>query len=435
MLAVGTAYGLAISAHPHWPDTLQEVPSLAGSINELVAVCIVEALFLIALGRARIQTAGVRIQIPTICVMAYAIIKLVLAEPDGVWGDTKQDVLITAVATTATCALSILWVPANPDRLANTEQRLLEHTLPNCDITTHPVESTAGVHTLEVSGSAEKPVLVLLHGYGHGAATWFLAMESLAKRYRVLSIDAPGMGRSLSPHKSFPREPKAAVEFFVEGIEQWRVAMGLDKVTLLGHSLGGYIFAQYAMRYPQHVSVLLLLSPVGVPTPPAEHTLNSTIFRIVRAVWGSGVTPAAFGRALGPLGSLAVARFSHFRFQKLDSEQRVLLGAYLYQHNCRLPVCAEHSITVVLKPGARASLPIIEDIDKLRVPTGWIYGRWDWMDADAGEEARRQMVQAGVKSLWRIVEHSGHQIYYENAEGMLRVVEDLARHLPHVPTG
>ena len=51
------------------------------------------------------------------------------------------------------------------------------------------------------------------------------------------------------------------------------------------------------------------------------------------------------------------------------------------------------------------------------------------MDADAGEVASRRMMQMGVKSHWSIVEHCGHQIYYENAEGMLRVVKDLAQRL------
>ena len=58
---------------------------------------------------------------------------------------------------------------------------------------------------------------------------------------------------------------KETEDFFVESLEEWREKMNLEKMTLVGHSLGGYLSAIYALRYPQRVERLILLSPAGVP--------------------------------------------------------------------------------------------------------------------------------------------------------------------------
>ena len=50
-------------------------------------------------------------------------------------------------------------------------------------------------------------------------------------------------------------------EHFVESLEDWRKQVGLDKMTLMGHSLGGYFATCYALKYPKRVEKLVLISP------------------------------------------------------------------------------------------------------------------------------------------------------------------------------
>jgi cardiolipin-specific phospholipase len=59
-----------------------------------------------------------------------------------------------------------------------------------------------------------------------------------------------------------------AESFFVDSLEQWRIQMGLEKMTLIGHSLGAYFSVVYALRHPTRVTKLVLLSPAGVPRDP-----------------------------------------------------------------------------------------------------------------------------------------------------------------------
>ena len=70
----------------------------------------------------------------------------------------------------------------------------------------------------------------------------------------------------------FPAKTREdAEDFFLSGLQRWREAMHVDKMVLVGHSLGGYLAASYALQYPQHVQHLVLVCPAGVvsPVPPS----------------------------------------------------------------------------------------------------------------------------------------------------------------------
>lgn len=77
-------------------------------------------------------------------------------------------------------------------------------------------------------------------------------------------IDILGMGGSSRP-KFNPKTPEDSDNFFVDFLENWRQAMGnISGFILAGHSFGGFICGHYAVRYPQHIKKLLMLSAVGV---------------------------------------------------------------------------------------------------------------------------------------------------------------------------
>ena len=60
--------------------------------------------------------------------------------------------------------------------------------------------------------------------------------------------------------------------FFLTALDRWREAIGIDKMVLVGHSLGGYLAATYALQHPQHVQHLVLVCPAGVVSPSHGHT-------------------------------------------------------------------------------------------------------------------------------------------------------------------
>lgn len=61
---------------------------------------------------------------------------------------------------------------------------------------------------------------------------------------------------------------RQAEDFFLDALEEWRAKEGLERMTLVGHSLGGYLATAYAERHPERVAKLILLSPAGVLGDP-----------------------------------------------------------------------------------------------------------------------------------------------------------------------
>lgn len=60
------------------------------------------------------------------------------------------------------------------------------------------------------------------------------------------------------------RGREQAEDFFVDALSAWHKELGLGKMILLGHSLGGYLAATYALRHPEDVEHLILVCPAGM---------------------------------------------------------------------------------------------------------------------------------------------------------------------------
>lgn len=96
---------------------------------------------------------------------------------------------------------------------------------------------------------SNKTPLVLLHGFGGGLGLWALNYEDLCTDRPVYAFDLLGFGRSSRP--MFDNDAEEVENQFVESIEEWRCALGLDKMILLGHNLGGFLAAAYSLKYPK----------------------------------------------------------------------------------------------------------------------------------------------------------------------------------------
>lgn len=121
--------------------------------------------------------------------------------------------------------------------------------------------------------SAEVPV-VLLHGLGAASPYWVDAALALRKAGRtVLMPDAPGSGKS-DPPRSLDgyglANRVAAVASLVD-------ALGLEKMDLVGHSLGGWTAALYALEAPHHVRRLVLVDAAGLTDPGREEELRESV--------------------------------------------------------------------------------------------------------------------------------------------------------------
>jgi len=116
--------------------------------------------------------------------------------------------------------------------------------------------------------------LVFLHGMGTGAALWVLNLASVATQRNVYAVDMLGFGRS--SRVTFSSDPAIAEMEFVESLEAWRQAVQLDVFILVGHCFGAFIATSYALRYPNCVRHLLVVSPWGFSEQQSKTSSVST---------------------------------------------------------------------------------------------------------------------------------------------------------------
>ncbi|KAL9115250.1 MAG: hypothetical protein Q9227_001044 [Pyrenula ochraceoflavens] len=252
--------------------------------------------------------------------------------------------------------------------------------------------------------------LVILHGYGAGLGFFYKNFEGLSrpKGWQLYALDLLGMGRSSRPPfriraKERSEQIKEAESWFVDALEEWRIQRKLDKFTLLGHSLGGYMAVCYALKYPGHLNKLILASPVGVPEDPyavkaempepGDSTMANEFTQDQEAdiaktspgssnpnlrnakpepprkplpkwltyLWDANISPFSFVRWAGPLGPRLVSGWTTRRFSHLPPNEASALHDYSYSL-FRLRGSGEYALAYVLAPGAFARSPLIRRI-------------------------------------------------------------------------
>ncbi|KAF8937622.1 Alpha/Beta hydrolase protein [Dissophora ornata] len=295
--------------------------------------------------------------------------------------------------------------------------------------------------------------IVVCHGYGAGLAFFFRNYLSLSQipNSKIYAIDWLGMGGSSRPNFKFKHTPKTSVkevvkdseDFFIEGLEEWRKIQQIEKMVLVGHSLGGYLSTVYALKYPERVEKLILVSPVGIPEnpeaqmaplpdPPAQEDTTSDdasqrqsktpappqrtpapstwIRKLAMGAWERNITPQSIMRFTGPFGPSLVASYTSRRFAYLEDDEQRDLNNYIY-HISSKSGSGEYALATILAPGAYARWPLMDRLQGLKMPTVFLYGENDWMDYKAAEKARKTM---SVPTVLMRIPNAGHHLYLDN---------------------
>jgi pimeloyl-ACP methyl ester carboxylesterase len=112
----------------------------------------------------------------------------------------------------------------------------------------------------EASGAE---VVLLLHGLGHWTdGAWGRLVPHLDPALRYVAFDLPGFGASEKPDAPYD------AAYFRTITHAAVAALGLKRFALIGHSLGGFIAADYAGAYPELVTKLALIAPAGFSRTP-----------------------------------------------------------------------------------------------------------------------------------------------------------------------
>jgi len=110
-----------------------------------------------------------------------------------------------------------------------------------------------GLDVHYLTGGRGEP-LIVVHGGGEGAVAWLNNIEELTENYTVYVPDLPGFGGSE------PYEGECYIPELVEFVDGFSEKLGLSKFHLMGHSLGGGIVLNYAVKFPHKITKLVLVS-------------------------------------------------------------------------------------------------------------------------------------------------------------------------------
>ncbi|MEZ4464010.1 MAG: alpha/beta hydrolase [bacterium] len=146
-----------------------------------------------------------------------------------------------------------------------------------------------------------KRTLVFIHGLGSYLKFWRAQLDTFAgKGYRVIAVDLPGYGKSSKP-ATFPYTMVAQADA-VRALVQH---LGLEKPTLVGHSMGGQIALTYAIRWPAEPGALVLTAPAGFEKFSAREKawFKSVVTSAASAPPTSMPSGAACGAATSLVGS------------------------------------------------------------------------------------------------------------------------------------
>jgi pimeloyl-ACP methyl ester carboxylesterase len=236
------------------------------------------------------------------------------------------------------------------------------------------------------------PPLVLLHGITSTSDAWRDVMPRLAERFTVVAPDMVGHGRSAKPRGDY------SLGAYASGVRDLLIALGVDKATIVGHSLGGGVAMQFAYQFPERVDRLVLVSSGGLggevhlllraaTLPAAEYVLPLLCAEPLR---NAG---ASIARLLGRAG-LRPSR---------DLEEMALGFASLGDMEARQAFV--HTVRAIMdisgqRVSARDRLYLAE-----KVPTLLLWGEHDRMiPASHGREAHEAM--PGSRCI--VYEDAGH---------------------------
>jgi pimeloyl-ACP methyl ester carboxylesterase len=111
-----------------------------------------------------------------------------------------------------------------------------------------------------VDQGAGNQTIIFVHGLGSYLPAWKKNIEGLKQNYRCIAIDLPGYGKSSKAIHS------GTMDFYADVIKTFMDKLDLKKAVIAGHSMGGQIAIVMALKYPEYVEKLILVSPAGIET-------------------------------------------------------------------------------------------------------------------------------------------------------------------------
>lgn len=252
------------------------------------------------------------------------------------------------------------------------------------------------------------PVLLLVHGMAGSSATWRAVGPGLAKTHTVIAPDLLGHGASDKPRHDY------SLGAFASGLRDLLVALGVQRATVVGQSLGGGIAMQFSYQHPERVERLVLVNSGG---------LGPEVSWILRALTLPGVEyvmPVLFPGFVREAGDSLRRRLSAFGVRAPHVEEEWSGYASLTDPDTRAAFVK--TLRAVIDLGGQS----VSAHDRLYLaellPTLIMWGEHDKIIPVEHAHAAHAAMPGSELALF---EHSGHFPHVEEPERFLEVLTDF----------
>lgn len=172
--------------------------------------------------------------------------------------------------------------------------------------------------------AGEGPALLLLHGIAGSYETWAPLIPALSDEFTVIAPDMLGHGQSAKPRGDY------SLGAYASGARDLLLALGHDRATVVGHSLGGGVAMQFAYQFPVHTERLALVSSGGLGEEVSAILRAATlpgaelVLPLVTKAWvtGAGRRLAGWLDAIGLRPGADITEFARGFASLADPEAR-----------------------------------------------------------------------------------------------------------------
>lgn len=236
--------------------------------------------------------------------------------------------------------------------------------------------------------------IVLLHGFCENKSLWKGFEENLAEEYRVINVDLPGFGDTPL------LESNISIDWYAEQINDLLEELNIEKVVIIGHSLGGYVGLAFAKLYEEKILGLgLIHSNVFADTEERIHTRNKTLTFLERI----GIE-RFINIFVPPL-------FFDNNTQQKNIEQVIEMGVKTSLHT---------ALEVTKAMRDRPSYK--ETLQQLQIPVLFVVGK---EDMTVPYKVSEEQIHLAQKSIIEILEDVGHMGMYENPKKVDSAIKKL----------
>lgn len=253
------------------------------------------------------------------------------------------------------------------------------------------------------------PALLMIHGIGDSSATWRTVMPDLARDYTVIAPDLLGHGASAKPRGDY------SVAGYANAMRDLLTVLDIDRVTVVGHSLGGGVAAQFAYEYPDRFERLVLVSTGGV---------SRTVSPLLRLAAAPGVDLMMPVLSAGPMraGGRAVGEVLRFFGSGLGIDLEEILRVFGSLPDAE----SRHAIVRTLRASIDWHGQVITMLDRAYlvkdVPTLLVWGAKDAIiPAAHGHDAHRAMPGSRLE----VFDDAAHFPHHTDPARFLRVLRDF----------